>query len=350
MRTTIWRRVCAGLLSLVIAASVHGLSHTRRLVANAQQPPSHDAMLTNTPHVASVASIATLRVASNTTSGTMPDTTFNTTLDTTSNTCPTPVLNQLVRHKLQPGETLAAIAQRYNLIPATLIGLNPVLQRRQEGATPIGTQLAGTEILIPPYNGIRVQAKPNQTWQDLAAIYGVRADVLFEANGCQLKPTVVFVPGVNWSPTGIPQPSSAAAQAVVRGYPLPKPTTILLGYGWRLHPALGQVAFHSGVDLQALPATPVLAVANGIVAFADQQGTYGKLVVINHDRGIQTRYAQLGSIQVQAGQAIRMGDRLGGVGSTGVPSSVESHLHFEVRYNSSLGWVAQDPAPMLNQQ
>jgi lysostaphin len=140
------------------------------------------------------------------------------------------------------------------------------------------------------------------------------------------------------------------SQVVIRGYPLPKRTTIVLGYGWRLHPAFGQVAFHSGVDLLADANTSVLAVADGTVAFADQQGSYGKLVVLNHDRGVQTRYAQLADIQVQVGQVVKMGDRLGSVGSTGAPSSIESHLHFEVRYSSSLGWVAEDPTPYLTQQ
>lgn len=264
--------------------------------------------------------------------------------------CPPPVLEQLVRHQLRPGETIAAIAQRYNLIPATVIGLNPVLQTVQEGTVPIGTRLAGTEILIPPYNGIRVQAQPNQTWIDLAAIYGVRADVLFEINGCQLKPTTVFIPGVNWSPQGTPQSLVTAAQAVIQGYPLPVPATIVLGYGWRLHPALGQVAFHSGVDLSAPVNTAVLSVAPGTVAFADQQGTYGKLVVVNHDRGLQTRYAQLATITVRVGQRVHVGDQLGTVGTTGSPSSIESHLHFEVRYNSNLGWIAEDPTPHLNRQ
>ncbi len=268
----------------------------------------------------------------------------------TGGVCPPPILEQLVRHRLKPGETLATIAQRYNLIPATIIGFNPILQQKPEGSVPIGTQLAGTELLIPPYNGIRIQAQPNQTWQDLAGIYGVRADVLFEVNGCRVKPTVVFIPGVNWSPRGTPQSSPSIAQAVIIGYPLPKPTTIVLGYGWRLHPALGQVAFHSGVDLLAPPNTPVLAVANGTVAFADQQGSYGKLVVLNHDRGIQTRYAQLSDIQVQEGQVVKVGDRLGSTGATGAPSSIEPHLHFEVRYASSLGWVAEDPASYLTKQ
>jgi lysostaphin len=44
---------------------------------------------------------------------------------------------------------------------------------------------------------------------------------------------------------------------------------------------------------------------------------------------------------VEVGQTVRAGDRIGTVGNTGVATN--PHLHFEIRTNSDLGWVAQDP-------
>jgi murein DD-endopeptidase MepM/ murein hydrolase activator NlpD len=82
---------------------------------------------------------------------------------------------------------------------------------------------------------------------------------------------------------------------------------------------------------------------SGTVAFVGQEGNYGYLVVINHPRGRQTRYAHLGKIQVQIGQVVKTGDVLGTVGATGKPDLNIPHLHFEVRYQSPVGWVAQDP-------
>lgn len=247
--------------------------------------------------------------------------------------CPEPALSRVIRHRVASGETLTSLSQRYNLIPATLMGMNPVLRG---GNAPVGA-----EILVPPYNGIRIEVPAGSTWQDLAEAYGTRADVLFEVNGCQASPSVVFVPGVNWSPNQGAAGTSTPVAGVLSKYPLSAIAFISMGYGWQVGANSGEVAFHSGVDLTADQGTPVLAAGEGTVAFAANQGNYGNLVVINHSQGLQTRYAQLDSIAVEVGQTVRPGDRIGTVGATGIASS--PHLHFEVRTNSDLGWVAQDP-------
>ncbi|HEY9625583.1 MAG TPA: M23 family metallopeptidase [Crinalium sp.] len=256
----------------------------------------------------------------------------------TDSLCPEPALSRVVRHRVTQGETLVSLARRYNLIPATLMGMNPVLR---SGNPPVGA-----EILIPPYNGVRVEIPTGRSWQDVAASYGVRADVLYEVNGCQRSPRVVFVPGVNWSPNPTTRATATTqANRVLRGYPLPAVVPVIRGYGWQVESQSGQVVFNSGVDLGATAGTPVLSVGDGTVAFAEEQGNYGKLVVINHNEGLQTRYANLDAISVRAGQTIRAGDRIGTVGSTG--QSSRPRLHFEVRSNSDLGWVAQDPSSYL---
>ncbi len=247
-----------------------------------------------------------------------------------------PVLSRLARHRIQAGETLESIARRYNLIPATLMGMNPILR---DGQAP-----AGSEIDIPPYNGVRVEVPAGKTLKDVATTYRIRPDVLFEVNGCQKSPRVVFVPGVNWSPIAPGGTSSSNGEGTVLShYPLPNRALVLLNYGWRIRTATGQVAFHSGLDLAAPVGTAVTAAAEGTVAFAGSQGAYGNLVVINHQKGYQTRYGQLATITVKAGQQIGAGAILGTVGQTGQPSSAEPHLHFELRSNSNLGWVAEDP-------
>ncbi|WP_009633952.1 M23 family metallopeptidase [Synechocystis sp. PCC 7509] len=190
------------------------------------------------------------------------------------------------------------------------------------------------------YNGIRIQVPKGQTWKQLAAKYKVRADVLFELNGCQNVPQFVFIPGVNWSS----QPVISSSKQTLNGYPLPQQASIALGYGWQIDPTTTKVVFHSGIDLLAPIGTPVQAAKDGIVAFAGVQASYGNLVVINHQSGKQTRYAHLQSISVNVGQQVKKGDLLGKVGITGKPSSQLAHLHFELRYASGLGWTAEDPA------
>jgi murein DD-endopeptidase MepM/ murein hydrolase activator NlpD len=250
--------------------------------------------------------------------------------------CPPPALDRIQTHVVQPGDSLEAIAAQYDLIPSTIIGFNPALQD--------GSFSPGQTLQIPPHNGIRVTVPPGATWQTLAQQYNRRADVLFEVNGCLPPAATAFIPGVNWTPGGIPAEPTGSP---ITGYPLPEVAEVLVGYGWQLDPATGEVVFHSGVTLAAAAGTPVGAVGDGIVAFADTQGNYGNLVVINHSQGLQTRYAHLDRIQVTAGQPIRQGDTLGTVGMTGRAAAPQ--LLFEVRTNSDFGWVAQNPATYVPQ-
>lgn len=247
-----------------------------------------------------------------------------------SSVCQQSVLERLQRHQLAPGETITSVANAYNLLPATLMSVNSLS----------GTPAVGTEILIPPFNGIRVQVRPGADWKDLEAAYGVRADVLFEVNGCQKIPEVVFVPGVHW---GTNQAQQSNNYNGLTGYPLPQSASVGLGYGWHTNPTSQQTQFHSGLDLLVDLDTPVLAAEDGTVTFVGPQGDYGNLVVINHPGGRQTRYAHLAQITVQPGQNIQSGQALGTVGNTGKPDLDAPHLHFEVRHNSPVGWVAQDP-------
>ena len=251
--------------------------------------------------------------------------------------CPPPALSRLQQHKIVRGETIASIAQQYNLLPETLIQFNPLLQ---SGAAPVGKT-----ILIPPLNGRRVSVPQGATWRDLSQAYGVRADVLFEINGCQLPGKIAFIPGIIWNSS---PPSRQENYTGLPGYPLPSPAPIGLKYGWQINPATQKSYFHSGIDLLAAPGTPVLAAAAGQVVFTGQEGTYGYLVILAHGDKRQTRYAHLSGIQVKLGQSVAVGEQLGLTGTTGQPDIPQPHLHFEIRYQLPAGWVAQDPEVNLS--
>ena len=96
---------------------------------------------------------------------------------------------------------------------------------------------------------------------------------------------------------------------------------------------------HWGIDIAAQLGTPVQAVADGVITTIgwDPDG-YGHFIVLDHGSGWQTLYAHLqpGTLSgfgVTIGLAVRRGDAIGGLGSTG--ASTGPHLHFEVRHDGA---------------
>lgn len=113
------------------------------------------------------------------------------------------------------------------------------------------------------------------------------------------------------------------------------------GYGSRTHPVLGGRRNHRGIDLASPTGTPIYATADGVVSRADWFSSYGLYVAIEHGGQIQTRYGHMSRLNVAAGQAVRKGEIIGYVGSTG--RSTGPHLHYEVR----IAGVAVNPVPYL---
>jgi murein DD-endopeptidase MepM/ murein hydrolase activator NlpD len=101
-------------------------------------------------------------------------------------------------------------------------------------------------------------------------------------------------------------------------------------FGLRLHPLLGYVRPHNGLDFSAPKGSPVYATGDGKVASAQTSASYGNVVYINHGFHFETRYAHLTSFIVQSGQRVKRGQVIGYVGNTGL--SVADHLHYEVLY------------------
>jgi murein DD-endopeptidase MepM/ murein hydrolase activator NlpD len=103
----------------------------------------------------------------------------------------------------------------------------------------------------------------------------------------------------------------------------------------RLHPILKIDVPHHGVDFAAHLGTPVRAVADGKILFAGwRRGGYGRLIELEHDTPYASRYAHLQRVAkgIRSGAAVRKGQIIGYVGSSGL--STGPHLHFEIYKNS----------------
>tara|TARA_B110000208_G_scaffold17808_1_gene21517 strand:- start:9287 stop:10507 length:1221 start_codon:yes stop_codon:yes gene_type:complete len=103
-------------------------------------------------------------------------------------------------------------------------------------------------------------------------------------------------------------------------------------FGPRRDPKTGGRRMHKGVDFAAANGTPLYATADGVVTHAGWSSGYGRLVKIQHEFGIETRYAHMSKLRAKVGQRVSRGDRIGDMGASGRVTGV--HLHYEVRVGS----------------
>lgn len=100
-------------------------------------------------------------------------------------------------------------------------------------------------------------------------------------------------------------------------------------FGWRESPVDGNTKFHFGVDIAAKADTDVCAVKSGRVIFiSEDDPVYGMYCKIQHDDGSVSMYAHLMSLEVEEGEYLTKGKRIGGMGTSGASTGV--HLHFEL--------------------
>lgn len=112
-------------------------------------------------------------------------------------------------------------------------------------------------------------------------------------------------------------------------------------FGDRIHPIYKVKKHHDGVDISAPRGTPIYASADGTIKLARTVSGYGKMVMVDHKYGYQTRYGHMNKILVRKGQIVKRGDKIGEVGSTGI--STAPHLHYEVRFKGK----AINPSPFF---
>jgi murein DD-endopeptidase MepM/ murein hydrolase activator NlpD len=100
-------------------------------------------------------------------------------------------------------------------------------------------------------------------------------------------------------------------------------------FGFRRDPKTGGRRMHNGVDFAAGNGTPLYSTADGVVTHAGWSSGYGRLVKIQHEFGVETRYAHMSKMRVKTGQRVSRGQHIGDMGASGRVTGV--HLHYEVR-------------------
>lgn len=116
---------------------------------------------------------------------------------------------------------------------------------------------------------------------------------------------------------------------------------ILERFGRSRHPVYNTEIVNNGIDIRAPRGTSVRAVESGEVVYADFNGGYGLMVILDHDGGDYSLYAHLDRASVSIGQEVALGQAIGTVGESG--SLVGPKLHFEIRQAGRavdpIGWL-----------
>lgn len=262
----------------------------------------------------------------------------------------------VITYTVQTGDTLFGIADKFGLLPETLLWGNQIVL----GDNPHNLR-PGQELVILPVNGTYYRWQAGDGLNTVAKFFGVTPEVIINWPGNKLDPdtigdyahpnieagTWLVVPGgkreyVTWSAPEIPLDNPGVAKVLGPGacenvtsgavgsemFIWPANSHKLSGYDYS--PSTN----HSGIDIDGETGDPVYAADSGVVVYAGWNNWgYGNVVVINHGNGWQTLYAHLNAINVGCGQSVVQGGIIGAIGETG--NAAGSHLHFEMMYKGT---------------
>ena len=261
-------------------------------------------------------------------------------------------------YEVQPGDTLGAIAMKYELTVDDLIRMNESLDdeftRIRDGDELIVTvpepELSVNYTIEEYYEEdyeAEVQYVDNDSW------YTTETKVLQEPSAGHRKVVALKSYTDNsLTNTEIEKEEityKAVPKIVERGTKVPptyvKPISggrLTSGFGKRSRPTKGASSYHKGVDWATPVGTAVMASSTGTVTRAGWGSGYGYCVYIKHPDGRETRYGHLSKILVSSGQSVKQGQKIALSGNTGV--STGPHLHFEIL----VGGTQVNPLNYLN--
>lgn len=233
-------------------------------------------------------------------------------------------------YEVKQGDTIADVAKLFNVSVNTIMWANNLSSK---------TITKGETLIILPITGIKHNVKKGDTIDTIAKKYKADEQDIATYNGLAVDASLavgdtVIVPDGEIEVIQQPQKaktSKTKKPRILNSYANSTPDGFLtrpLSGGRKTQGIHG----HNGIDIAATPGTPVVASGNGRVIVAKMggyNGGYGNMIIITHDRGVQTVYAHLRDIYITSGQTVAQGQVIGEVGNTGRSSG--PHLHFEVR-------------------
>ena len=266
-------------------------------------------------------------------------------LDTT---VPQGTRQTIVHYKVVEGDSIFSIATYYGLKPESVLWAN----EDYFGGDPTTALSIGTDLVIPPTDGILYTWKDGDTLDKIASTYDANeSDIIswpsnhIDASDPSITPgSMVMIPGGSTEIKSWIQVVEYTARSGV--------TRVISGSGGCQAPEYGPVgggfiwpsanhyvsgfdftSYHKGIDIAALTGDPVWAADNGTVVYAGWNDSgYGDMVMIDHNNGYATLYAHLSAIYTSCGSSVTQGTVIGAAGATG--NVTGPHLHFEVRLNS----------------
>jgi murein DD-endopeptidase MepM/ murein hydrolase activator NlpD len=223
-------------------------------------------------------------------------------------------------YRMEQGDTIGELAQKFGLNQDTLISYNNIKNTR--------LLQIGQTLKIPNQDGILHKVQKGDTLNSIAEKYNTDADAVKTVNelftDAVREGTDLFIPGARLDWINLQEINGDLFIWPISGY-------ITSPYGYRISPFTKVRQFHSGIDIGAGTGTPIKAAMSGRVIVAGWSDTFGNYVVVSHHSGYRTLYGHMSLIRVKSGQYVSTGQWIGDVGSTGL--STNPHLHFTVYKN-----------------
>lgn len=234
----------------------------------------------------------------------------------------------VMTYRVQPGDTLLGIAQKFGLEGNSLVWANEKL-----GDNPDFLRI-GQELYILPLDGAYHTVAQGGTLERIAATYKIEPSAISGFGGNDLEPPYTLTAGQKLIIPGGIKPYVPRKVYAYRGT---VPKDAKKGTGQLVWPMSGYITQrfwegHRAIDIGAAKGTAVVASDSGYVAVAQwSDAGYGRMLIIDHGNGYQTLYAHLDVYYVEPGQSVGKGQKIGLCGTTG--RSTGPHLHFETITN-----------------